>query len=559
MHWCMLSGCLVININLSIMKDCWIYFKSNCSTIIFTIVLMFFPFLFAFTAGNEDVYKRICINLLYALISGCVLMCTQSISRRILTILLTLIAFAPNIIVMSYLRMDRVIMRSTDFWVVFNTNPNEAINLFSTLSYDVYVLGAIYTISILAGLFFVWRKSDNTSIHSYRALGVISVVILLAVSFINPFRSKVPMIDFYKSFYKYQKEQREVAEFYANRQNMVLDVQRTYPPVANTMLFIIGESQNRQHMQLYGYPRPTNPLLSEIKDEMMQYTDVCSPAIHTMACMKQILSFSNHETPDMYKQEANIIEILRSGRYKTYWLDNQGETKNGAFAIDTYVPTSYRTMARLCDVYDEHEELDSVLIPLLISALQDTVQCKAIFLHLIGNHFDYSTRYEADFAYFKDTTGIVSPYRAQLRASDVDVINAYDNATRYNDYIIRTCIEAIRKCEGRSAMLYLSDHGEEVFDYQYYHSRSFEKISPAMCEPVFLFWMNEAYKQSNDLTFDSCRPFCTSDVIHCMMDIAGVKYHLYDSTRSIFSSDYIPRERYVGDMTFESIIEKYQK
>ena len=107
------------------------------------------------------------------------------------------------------------------------------------------------------------------------------------------------------------------AEFYKNRQNLVLEVESAYPEGKNTLLIIIGESQNKTHMQLYGYPRQTNPLLMEIKDELTIYNDVCSPAIHTLTCMKQILTFTNYEQPDMYKKEANIIELLHFGGYKT--------------------------------------------------------------------------------------------------------------------------------------------------------------------------------------------------------------------------------------------------
>ena len=55
----------------------------------------------------------------------------------------------------------------------------------------------------------------------------------------------------------------------------------------------------------------------------------------------------------------------------------------------------------------------------------------------------------------------------------MQTINAYDNGTLYNDYIIRTCIEMVRKQDGMSAMLYFSDHGEEVYDCLKNAGRSF--------------------------------------------------------------------------------------
>ena len=515
-----------------------------------------FPFFFTIGAENSDVALRVWTNIMYACVVLFVLLCTSGKLRKLLAVGVAAMSYAPNMIVQSYLLMDKIIMKSTDFWVVFNTNYAEATNLFSTLKMKVFCWGFIYTILVIGSLILVFSTQDKNKSHIW--LRLTSIAILVCVSFVNPFRSKVPMIDFYKSYWHYHCEQRDVAEFYKNRQNLVLDVRHTYPEGKNTLLIIIGESQNQTHMQLYGYPRSTNPLLSEIKDELIIFKDVCSPAIHTLTCMKQILTFTNYEKPNMYKQEANIIELLRSGGYKTYWLDNQGEDKNGAFAIDTYSPTSYRTMAKQSDVYcATGKSNDSIIIGALESALQDTTTNKAIFLHLVGNHFDYSTRYESNFAIFDGTIDINSPFLQLLSERDIKTINAYDNATRYNDYTVYTCLKRTCARGGRIAMLYFSDHGEEVYDYQNYCSRSFEKISPAMCEIPLILWMNEEYRQSNELTLDVNRPACTDDIIYGIMDLAGIKYALYDSTLSVFSSAYVPKERKVEDMPLRDIRRKY--
>lgn len=540
------------------MKKIINYFKTNYGVLIFVVSVLLFPYFFAIGASNPDITLRIWSNILYACIILCVLLCTKNRLRKIIAIGITIISFAPNIIVQSYLLMDKVIMKSTDFWVIFNTDFAEATNLFSTLKPNVICFGILYTLLVISSFILILKTSDNH--YSPIWLQIFSIIILIGVSLVNPFRSKVPMIDFYKSYWKYNREQRDVAEFYKNRQNLVLEVESAYPEGKNTLLIIIGESQNKTHMQLYGYPRQTNPLLMEIKDELTIYNDVCSPAIHTLTCMKQILTFTNYEQPDMYKKEANIIELLHFGGYKTFWFDNQGEDKNGAFAIDTYTPTSYRTMAKRSDVYNATgKPNDSIIIGALEMALQDTTANKAIFLHLVGNHFDYSNRYEPSFAFFNDTTDINSPYLHLLSEQDIEKINAYDNATRYNDYIVRTCIERMRGIEGRSAMLYISDHGEEIFDYQNYCSRSFEKISPAMCEIPLILWMSDEYQDSLNLTLETNRPTCTDDIIHGIMDLAQIKYTLYDSTRSVFHPAYYPKERKIENIPLNDIRKKYQQ
>lgn len=538
------------------------YIHGNYTVFLYSLVLLFFPFLFAFNADSWDTPIRISLNLLYACIVCAVLMLCQGHIRNILATAFLMVAFAPNIIILSFILMgNNVILKSTDFWVVFNTNPGEATNLFATLPVKVYIWAVFYMLCILILLYLLIKQTSKKQlINIPRYIQLAAIIVLMGLSVINPFRSKIPMIDFYKSYYKYQHEMKEVAEFYKNRDNISLDVTNLLPVGKKTFLIIIGESQNRRHMQLYGYSRPTNPMLMEINDELVAYNNVCSPAIQTLACMKQIMTFTNYEHPDLYKKEANIIEILRAGGYKTFWFDNQGKSENGAFAIDTYTPTSYRTMAKQSDVYSDEMSCakDSSIIPILEEALQDSAEQKIIFLHLIGNHFDYRERYEKSFEIFSTKEGICSSFANELTPKEVETLNAYDDGTLYNDYIIRTCIELVRKQKGMSAMLYFSDHGEEVFDCQKNAGRSFgEGITPTMCEIPLILWTNDDYKKVCDLHIDEFVPACTDDIIYGMMDLCGVRYHLYDSTKSIFHPSYLPKERIVQNLRYEDIKEKY--
>lgn len=528
------------------------YILSNYAVLLFAAVL-FFPFFFAFSAYNYDIQKRLLINLLFVIIIYVILLVCQGKLRKIFSILVAVISYIPNLIVLSFLLMDNTVLKSTDFWVVFNSNPAEASNLFATLPYSVFVWSTIYTILLVLSVVLIFKRNYQKTLSLF--VQVLAISFLIIISMVNPFRSKVPMIDFYKSFYNYQREMREVAEFYKQRQNMELDVNCALPESKKTILIVIGESQNRQHMQLYGYTRPTNPLLTEISNELVCYNNVCSPAIQTLPCMKQILTFANYERPYLYKEEANIIELLRSSGYKTFWYDNQGKSKNGVFAIDTYTPTSYRTMAKQSEVYDDSKSCarDSSMIAQLDIALQDTANSKVIFLHLIGNHFDYKNRYEQNFDVFKTSEEINSPFAASLSSKQLEVLNSYDNATLYNDYIVRTLIEMLRKQEGMSAMLYFSDHGEEIYDYQLYSGRSFEKISPAMCDIPLILWMNDTYRNLDNLYLEKDIPLCTDDIIYGIMDLAGIKYAMYESERSIFNQSYKPKERMVQGKTYQSI------
>ena len=102
------------------------------------------------------------------------------------------------------------------------------------------------------------------------------------------------------------------------------------------------------------------------------------------------------------------------------------------------------------------------------------------------------------------------------------------------------------------------NHVVDVFDYIKGSGRSFgEGITPTMCEPPLILWANEEYKKVSNLHVDESVPTCTDDIIHGIMDLCGVKYHLYDSTKSIFHSSYLPKERIVQGLKYDNLKEKY--
>ena len=87
------------------MKKIFDYIICNYSVFLYSIVLLFFPFLFAFTTDGWDTSIRISLNLLYTCIVSIVLMLCQGNVRKILSILFLLVAFAPNMIVQSFILM----------------------------------------------------------------------------------------------------------------------------------------------------------------------------------------------------------------------------------------------------------------------------------------------------------------------------------------------------------------------------------------------------------------------------------------------------------------------
>ncbi len=107
-----------------------------------------------------------------------------------------------------------------------------------------------------------------------------------------------------------------------------------------------------------------------------------------------------------------------------------------------------------------------------------------------------------------------------------------------------------------SAMLYFSDHGEEVYDLREFAGHAYEKVSSYMCEIPFILWMSDEYRrQRNDLVFDTKRPYSTVDVLYSLSDLGGLRYQGYDTSRSIFSTQFASRPRIVGQIPYESVVD----
>lgn len=345
----------------------------------------------------------------------------------------------------------------------------------------------------------------------------------------------------------------ELTEFYDSRKNVKINASCYLPDVPKTFVVVIGESATKNHYGIYGYGRNTTPHLDSIKEELLIYKDVTAPFTTTLNSMRYILTFSNHENPNAFKKDASIIEITKAAGYKTFWFDNNqiiGCHEEKALAY------SYHPIIKMSDdVYLNSEYLqDETLVPLFEKALRDTTPNKVIFLHLNGSHMPYDIRYPDTYKHFETKSDLPSKFRNEMSAKEIETANAYDNSILYNDYIISEFIRLLRKSDGLAALLYFSDHGEEVFDSRHLSGRSLNHLTESLCRIPFFVWRNEEYRSLDNLSIDVERAYSSEDVIHSMMDMFGISYELKDSCRSVFSDQFKQKKRMVNDRVFDESV-----
>ncbi len=309
------------------------------------------------------------------------------------------------------------------------------------------------------------------------------------------------------------------------------------------VVFILGESTSRHHMQLYGYGLPTTPKLAARAEagELAIYENVTSPHAGTMAVLRTLFSFYDNDANGMWYDYGDLFDILRQAGVYTAWLSNQ-EASGFYGSIGRTLGERTDHVAFTSPVahsIDLAERYDSEVLPFLDEELRERVAepVPAAFyvIHLMGAHEEFSKRYPPEFARFtpEDEAGRGALEDASARA----VRAAYDNAVLYDDAIVD---EIIRRFEDKDALvIFISDHGEEVYDTraQFGHG---DETSPWQRDVPMVFWMSKAFRVNHPADVQRIEAargnhWQSDEMIHTLLDLMHVRVADFDETKSLFA------------------------
>jgi len=309
------------------------------------------------------------------------------------------------------------------------------------------------------------------------------------------------------------------------------------------VVFILGESTSRHHMQLYGYGLPTTPKLAARAEagELVAYEIVTSPHAGTMAVLRTLFSFYDNDANGMWYDYGDLFDILRQAGVYTAWLSNQ-EASGFYGSIGRTLGERTDHVAFTSPVahsIDLAERYDSEVLPLLDEELRERVAepVPAAFyvIHLMGAHEEFSKRYPPEFARFmpEDEAGRGALEDASARA----VRAAYDNAVLYDDAIVD---EIIRRFEDKDALvIFISDHGEEVYDTraQFGHG---DETSPWQRDVPMVFWMSNVFRTNHPADVQRIEAargnhWQSDEMIHTLLDLMHVRVADFDETKSLFA------------------------
>lgn len=308
------------------------------------------------------------------------------------------------------------------------------------------------------------------------------------------------------------------------------------PPLDKPLLtlLVVGETARAANYQLGGYPKPTNPWLSE-RANIYYYPKATSCAtftLYSVPCMFSALG-REHFQYDMRKTHENIIDVLSRIGVTASWADNNTGCEFQCDKIpyqEAHALGSKQECPRDgCD--------DGVLLRLLATMLPSSDPTKAqnhlLVAHILGSHADYNHRVPSEFVHFTPICRYV-----QLEDCDKDsVYNSYDNSIRYTDYILNEMINQLDKLSEsyHVVMLYASDHGESLGEnHIYWHARPYDIAPKEQKEIPMLFWLPPATAKALGIDETCLRQSLSHEVSHD--NIFHTLFGLYGQS----SKDYRP-------------------
>ena len=478
--------------------------------------------------------------------------------------------FAAFQLVLLYLFGTGVI--AVDMFLnLVTTNPGEAMELLDNLAPAVVGVFVVYLPLLILGGVNI-RRDSRLSVsfqqrvrHWAMQIGAIGLSCLLASYLVvDDYRMRNQLYPVNVCYNLYLAFERNAASenYREASRDFKFDARSEHSATApEVYVMVVGETARAHNFSLYGYPRNTNPLLSKTPG-IKAFPNVTTQSNTTHKSVPMLLSAASAEDFERLFHEKGILAAFKEAGFHTVFISNQLPNHSFIDFLGEQADEHYflkKEDALQGNHYDEDllQKLDEILPKAdASSSAHYHYRYRKLFvvLHSYGSHFNYQERYPRSFAYFKpDSRSEAKPENRR------DLLNAYDNTIRYTDYILHGIIERLQKWEGVqtktdgvygqpiSAMLYTSDHGENIFDddrHLFLHAAP--KASDYELHVPFIIWTSEGFsKQYPDILKAlgenrSKQVQSSLSAFHTMLGIGGIQTRYRKDEYSVASDKYHP-------------------
>lgn len=302
-------------------------------------------------------------------------------------------------------------------------------------------------------------------------------------------------------------------------------------------VLVVGESARAENFGILGYDRDTTPKLDK-EAGLIAFTDVHSCGTETavsVPCMFSDMGRKNYNAGKA-KNAEGLLDVLKRAGLEVIWRDNQSGCKSTCDRV-TLDDVSNLKDPVLCA---NSECRDEILLQGLQHFIDTLDKDTVLVLHQMGSHGpEYYKRYPKEYERFTP----VCESNALNNCSRESIVNGYDNTLVYTDHVLSTLIDLLRSNQDKvdTAMLYLSDHGESLGEYNLFLHGTPYMLAPDQQKHVaMLAWFSDSYQKSfsvdtHCLQLSRDKPLSQDNLFHSMLGLLEVNSKVYNQDLDMFA------------------------
>lgn len=451
-----------------------------------------------------------------------------------LSCLIILITTALPVFVLGFNEMFDTKMNKYDWFAILQTDLNEVIEfirVFAPVSLIIQVTAAILLLVVI--LIYSGKKELRYQFAQWTIIPLLALFVAIYYDTSSVLANSVSAIS------EYYEDIEQLKQRVKERRKRVNKLEASKRQTDEVYIVIIGESANRNHFSLYGYPRDTNPRLLERfrQKDLIRYDQAYSCGVSTRGSLQYALTEATLKSGSP-SESPSLMEVLNAAEIETYWIHN-GSTDVGTNSIGLIGEQADHT-DHLSSIYGVEDgklinEVDKVLA-------KESSSSKVIFLKTQGSHLEYCKRLpEGDEWTFadKDFDRWLIPDQYKLTKISA-ASNCFDGSIKYTDYVIDEIINLVEKSGKVASVLYFSDHGEEIVEGTAHMGKP--PTYGVFGIPMAL-WFSESYKQRYQAKYENVKinaekVFVNDALFDSVLGLVNVNYKGITNQNNITDSEF---------------------
>lgn len=515
--------------------------------------------------------------------------------RRWMKVLVYIIVFALATVRIFLMRVFGMEIGPLMLTILAETNGRESSEFISTYIFSLPTLGVLLTITtyalIAVALELVYNKFIIGKWHISHTIRTVVSLVFLAVfavgiysfiAFNNDLTSLIrstdngknhisnsvsdPFSRIYSSLRYIISTSQAMNHEVDVTARMAQDNRCTFTDDSLNVVLVIGESYIKHHAQLYGYPLPTTPRMTaeQRAGRLFAFTDVCSPYSYTTEVVRNMLCTNSISAGEQWNNTPYVPAVFKRAGFNVLMWDNQKNDEIDAewtFTLNSFLFNDELSRLSYNQTNEKSFQYDGELLSSFRKEAHTSSRRNFIVFHLMGQHSGWSKRYPNTKEYERFTIKDVPNHAPWLNDAKRQEIADYDNATLYNDRIMGEIFDMF--ANKNTVVVYVPDHGEEVFDWRDAEGRNAEPMCANLLkyqyEVPFIVWCSNKYIEAHRDIISALkgslnRAFETDNTSQPLFRLAGMSTPYYHADRDLTSPKYVkPRRIVAGNIDYDAV------